>query len=197
MNSTKPVPDQPTYEVAGFKDRAIARAVDGFVTVCILLVMWFAAGWVLFDLFFVNNVYVPAQLLLLLWVAVLAAVMRYEVHLTARRWYTIGKKIAEISVIRWSAFNDAATCQPFPSYGQSLIRWLVPHVVLFAGLVVSVLLWGLADGGSYDLNPLVWFIGPVGWVLLYLTSLLDKNGRGWHDKAAGTVVVKAPRTDPS
>ena len=192
MNSTKPVPDQPTYEIAGFTDRVFARIVDGFLMSCILLVTWIPVA--LFA-WFILPADAAAVLFLLAWVAVMLPVVLYEVHPTARRGSAVGKKIAEISVIRWSAFNDAATCQPFPSYGQSLIRWLVPHSVLFAGVVVEWL-WSASHDSDTGI-PLFYCTGLAGWVLLYLTSLLDKDGRGWHDKAAGTVVVKAPRTDSS
>ena len=190
MNSTEePLPEPEAYAFADFGDRVFARIVDGFLMSCILLVTWFAAG--VFVWFILP---VPAAAIIL----VMLAVALYEVYPTAQRGCAVGKKTVEVNVIRWSAFNDAATPQPpFPSYGESLIRWLVPHGMLFAGAGTSVWLWHLADLRSADLNPLVWFIGPVGWVLIYLTSLLDKNGRGWHDKIAGTVVVKAPHSNPS
>ena len=195
MNTTdnaQPEPD--AYEIAGFGDRVFARIVDGFLMSCILLVTWFLVGVVGLWLVFASDMDAAATLFVLLVIAALVLVVLYEVHLTARRGSAVGKNIIDVVVIRWSAFNDAATCQPFPSYGQSLIRWLVPHSVLFAGLTV---LWQWSVFDPDRVTPLIIFIGPVGWFLLYLTPLLAKNGRGWHDKAAGTVVVKAPRTDPS
>ena len=194
MNITEePQPETEVYEIAGFTDRVFARAVDGFLMSCILLVTSIPVAFVGLWLTFTSDIDDAAALFVLLEIALLVLGALYEVALTARRGSAVGKKIAEISVIRWSAFNDAASLQPFPSYGQSLVRWLVPHGVLFAGAGTSVWMWHLADLLSADLNPLFWFIGPVGWVLIYLTSLLDKDGRGWHDKIAGTVVVKAPQ----
>ena len=39
-------------------------------------------------------------------------------------------------------------------------------------------MWGISVGA-----------GVVTWAAVYASSLFDKNGRGWHDKAAGTIVV--------
>ena len=30
--------------------------------------------------------------------------------------------------------------------------------------------------------------GVAAWAVVYASSLFDNNGRGWHDKAAGTIV---------
>ena len=185
----EPQPDTSAYEIAGFKDRAIARIVDGFLMSCVLLMMWFVVGWVAIMFFLFRDFDGTTALLLLMVIAALVPVVLYEVHPTARRGCAVGKEIAEVIVIRWSAYNDTASRQPFPSYGQSLIRWLVPHGVLFAGLTV---LWLWALSHDTDINPLFLFVGPVGWVLMYLTSLLDTDRRGLHDYVAGTVVVKAP-----
>ena len=32
---------------------------------------------------------------------------------------------------------------------------------------------------------------PVAWMLMYIPSLYDKNGRGLHDRIAGTIVIEA------
>ena len=188
----EPQPD--AYEIAGFTDRVFARIVDCFLMSCILLVTWILVGFVGLWLVFASDMDAAAALFVLLVIAALVLVVLYEVHLTARRGSAVGKNIIDVVVIRWSADNDAATRQPFPSYGQSLIRWLVPHSVLFAGLTV---LWQWSVFDPDRVTPLIIFIGPVGWVLIYLTSLLDKDGRGWHDKAAGTVVVQASRSGSS
>ena len=38
--------------------------------------------------------------------------------------------------------------------------------------------------------------GLAAWLLVYASSLFDSDGRGWHDKAAGTVVVTASDPQP-
>ena len=194
MNTIEePQPD--AYEIAGFTDRVFARAVDGFLMSCIFFMLWILVGVVGLWLVFASDIDDGdgTALFVLLVIAALVLVVLYEVHPTARRGSSVGKNIIDVVVIRWSADNDAATRQPFPSYGQSFIRWLVPHSVLFAGLTV---LWQWSVFDPDRVTPLIIFIGPVGWVLIYLTSLLDKDGRGWHDKIAGTVVVKAPHPTP-
>ena len=73
------------------------------------------------------------------------------------------------------------------------MRWVIPAicgVVLGTGLGLA-----LADTGRG-----VGLLAPIAmWTLVYLSSFLD-NGlgrRGWHDKAAGTIVIKVPRPDPA
>ena len=40
-------------------------------------------------------------------------------------------------------------------------------------------------------------VGADMWMVvsavIYLSALGDPHGRGWHDKAAGTIVIEAPR----
>ena len=115
-----------------------ARAVDGFVMSCIFVMLWILVGVVGLWLVFASDIDDGdgTALFVLLVIAALVVVVLYDVLLTARRGSAVGKNIIDVVVIRWSAFNDAATCQPFPSNGQSFVRWLVPHSVLFAGVVV-------------------------------------------------------------
>lgn len=88
----------------------------------------------------------------------------YEVGLIAWRGQTLGKMAQNIRVAN---VLDGRR----PGLGSSTIRFLVPTVVsvVFAQLSGSQL--------------------PIS-VLIYLTALLDPLRRGWHDKAAGTVVVR-------
>ncbi len=85
----------------------------------------------------------------------------YEVTLIATRGQTLGKMAARIKVVR--ADNGLA-----PGWGKSIVRWIIPAVL--------------------------GFIPVVGWILsllVYVSLLWDKVRQGWHDKAAGTLVVKA------
>ena len=84
----------------------------------------------------------------------------YEVTLIALKGQTLGKMAARIKVVR--ADNGQA-----PGWGKSFGRWIIP----------------VALG----------FIPVVGWVLallVYISLLWDKVRQGWHDKAAGTLVIK-------
>ena len=84
----------------------------------------------------------------------------YEVVLIAVRGQTLGKMLVSIKVIR-------ADFGGVPGAGKSVIRWIIP---VAASLV-----------------PL---IGPLVSLLVYISLLWDSNRQGWHDKAAGTLVVK-------
>lgn len=85
----------------------------------------------------------------------------YEVVLVALRGQTVGKMATNTKVIR-------ADTGDLPGWSKSIGRWAIPYL---AGLV-----------------PL------IGWLvtlLTYLSLTWDDRRQGWHDKAAGTVVVKA------
>ena len=84
----------------------------------------------------------------------------YEVTLIALRGQTLGKMATSIKVVR--ADNGLV-----PGWGKSIGRWIIPAVLAFIPL--------------------------VGWILsllVYLSLLWDKVRQGWHDKAAGTLVIK-------
>ena len=89
----------------------------------------------------------------------------FEVVPTAARGRTIGKFIVGLKVLRADTWSE-------PGVGKSLGRWIVPavpFVVHSFGILLAALVYG-----------------SVAW---------NKQGQGWHDKAAGTVVVRARRRD--
>lgn len=97
--------------------------------------------------------------LLVLVVPLIAAGLVYEAVMIATRGQTLGKMAVGIKVVR----SDTGAR---PGAGKSLGRWALPYLVL--------------------LIPL------VGWLftLLCCVSLTWGNDRqGWHDRAAGTLVV--------
>ena len=76
------------------------------------------------------------------------------------------------------------------------MTWAVPHIV---GVSVAV----AAAMVSFPMIAsfrTIFFIsagaGLAAWLLVYASSLFDSDGRGWHDKAAGTVVVNASDPQP-
>ena len=110
----------------------------------------------------------------------------YEPVTVAWRGQTLGKAICGIKVIRVS---DGET----PHIGQTTVRWVVPAIV---GLVLSSVAGQALAGTDRGFGLLA---VTTMWAPAYLSSFLD-NGvgrRGWHDKAAGTIVVKVPRRIPS
>lgn len=88
------------------------------------------------------------------------ASLLYDPLLIAIRGQTVGKKAAGIRVVR-------ADNGELPSWGQSFGRWAVP------GLLLAI------PGAGYVLAALCF--ASLTW---------DRSRRGWHDRAAGTVVVK-------
>jgi uncharacterized RDD family membrane protein YckC len=88
-----------------------------------------------------------------------AAVVGYEVVLTATQGATLGKRALRLRVVRRL---DGS----LPSWGRAAVRWLLPA----AGLLACF----------------------VGGLVVYASPLLDRSGfnRGWHDRAAGTVVIR-------
>ena len=85
----------------------------------------------------------------------------YEVTLIATKGQTLGKMAVRIKVVR--ADNGLV-----PGWGKSIGRWIIPAAL--------------------------GFIPFVGWLLsllVYVSLLWDKVRQGWHDKAAGTLVIKA------
>lgn len=85
----------------------------------------------------------------------------YDPVLIAIRGQTVGKMVERIRVVR-------ADNGELPSWGKSFGRWAVPGVLKFI--------------------PVVGFFLAL---ICYASLTRDASRRGWHDKAAGTVVVKA------
>ena len=85
-----------------------------------------------------------------------------EIPLTAIGGQTVGKTLARVRVVR---VDDTA----HPGFGRSLARWFVLY-------------------GSLSI-PLV---GVLLFTLMIVSPLFDSSRRGWHDKVAGTIVIRDP-----
>ena len=92
----------------------------------------------------------------------------YEVVPTARWGQTLGKRVLGINVV------NVATGEP-PSFGKSLGRWAL--------LTLPITI------------PYVRYPGVVFFLLCVLTIGHEPFFRGWHDKAARTLVVTSRRDD--
>ena len=88
----------------------------------------------------------------------------YEVVLTHLRGQTVGKHALNIKVVR---VTDGRP----PDWTASIMRYLLP---LLPALVPV---------------PGVFLLSPI----IYLVAIIDPLRRGWHDRAAGTIVVKLDR----
>ena len=122
------------------------------------------------------------------------AVLTYETVLTAKFGKTIGKAMYGIRVV--SLDNGLK-----PDSRQALIRWIIPTGTGVAGAAVSIMMLALAInlglveryvGDDESLGNLTYgLLGAfVSWSIVHLSSLWAQDGRGWPDKAAGTIVVK-------
>ncbi|HEX8580716.1 MAG TPA: RDD family protein [Acidimicrobiales bacterium] len=98
-----------------------------------------------------------------LWVLALSILLAaaYEIVLTATRGATLGKQLMGIRVVR---HLDGGR----PTWGMSAIRFLVPSV-------------------QYTTAPFFQLIA----LAIYLSAVLHPERRGLHDRASGTVVVRA------
>lgn len=99
----------------------------------------------------------------------------YEVIPTSRRGRTIGKLIVRTTVIR----SDDGS---LPGLGASFIRWLTAALPTTAFAVFAT---GLVPSGR-----VVAFAWGLFSVAVCMSAIRDGNRRGWHDKAAGTLVAK-------
>lgn len=192
---------EPARRPAGLRSRAAARAIDAVVpcavaagAVALLIVVTLVVS-VLSD---------PPQLVpigptdsrafndifggpipVLSFLVLVAAALRYEpLRLLAGR-QTFGKQKRGLAVVngRGGGIEEL-------SRAACWVRWVVPHGALVAaggvGAVVGGLLW---DGWRLVIGV---GAGVAAWTAVYGSALLDSGGRGWHDKAAGTVVIAVP-----
>ena len=187
--------ERSEFQLAGPKRRAAARAIDAVVTIVLALAAFMVAGFAAalvalsVDGFSGDDDALYGWLVLFSLLA-LVPVARYEVAATARRGQTFGKRRMGLRVVVWD--EDIAA----PAGGDdgvdvrcSVERWAVPHG---CGMLVGVVAGAVAASkiGAYGL-----LVGADTWLVvsavIYVSALGDAHGRGWHDKAAGTVVVEA------
>ena len=85
----------------------------------------------------------------------------YDPVLIAVRGQTVGKMLTRIRVVR-------ADNGELPTWGRSFGRWALPGALAF-----------------------IPGVGVLLALICYASLTWDASRRGWHDKAAGTIVVKA------
>ena len=85
----------------------------------------------------------------------------YETVMVAWRGQTLGKMLMGVRVARYS---DGQT----PIVTEAAVRYAVPTLPLY-----------------------IPYIGQIAWIGVYLSAIPNARKQGFHDKAAGTVVVRS------
>ena len=100
--------------------------------------------------------------LIVLLIGLLVGIL-YEVVQTAIWGQTLGKRMVGIKVINAASGGT-------PGWGKAIGRWAIPTIPI--------------------LIPIVNFVGWIFTMLCYLSITWDRVHQGWHDKAAGTLVIR-------
>lgn len=163
------VGDLGDVRLAGPGTRLAARVLDAGV----VYTLWFIARDVV-GIYVVDSIVSSVAGKFFVGIAVLCLVfVGYEIVQTALWGQTVGKRIVDIRVV------NESTGRP-PGWGRSLIRWAVP-LIPFAVLAVFLSL-------ASEFLALLAAVASVA--VCYLSITWDRTNQGWHDKAAGTLVVK-------
>lgn len=157
------LPESGPNSVPTLLHRAGGRVADFFLffLIPLSLLTWLVGTDVLNDEGDVISRNPPIWALLL----VVVAAWLYETMLVSARGQTLGKLFERSWVL------DLETGEP-PTFASSARRSALPYGVLLLGTLAL---------GS---------LGPLLMMVVYLSSALDDLKRGWHDKMAGTIVVK-------
>ena len=188
---------------AGIARRAAARLIDVLCILVLCALAWLAFG-VAFAILAVVGQIDPifgtrgeglVVLLVVLMVGLaLVLVFRYEVVSTARSGQTVGKRLMGVCVVSDPGPGGIGV-EP-PSRYSSVVRCAVPHGAALASAILSVVVAAVGvDAGwlpnsGFLLLPAGTFLALV-WATCYVSALFGSERRGWHDKLAGTIVIRA------
>ena len=191
--------------VAGLVRRAAARAVDALFMLVAYALTLVAVGLMLGGLALASDAtfrqFRGDEFSLLFWLVSLwvpsawLAVRRYEVVSTSRRGQTLGKQLMGICVVRH--VDPGRIVLELPERASSNLRWMIPHGAVSAAAVMLAVVIYIAEqqdltGSEFLLWWLaLWALAAVAWAACYVSALCNRERRGWHDKAAGTIVVRA------
>ena len=154
-----------TVQLARPASRLVARILDGIILGAVYLVLLLLVGF--FTAFDMGDFLKGEEDIAIgVDLASLAIGLLYEVALIAARGQTLGKMALKVKVVR--ADNGLV-----PGWGKSAGRWLVPAIPGLVGWFI----------------PSISLIGLLSF-LVYASLTWDKVRQGWHDKTAGTLVIK-------
>ncbi|KAA0233605.1 MAG: hypothetical protein JJLCMIEE_03477 [Acidimicrobiales bacterium] len=163
-DSPEDLPEFGAGSRAGIGARAGARILDFLLALYLPAVV---AGFILLDVEKVGSGEKEevSRIVGPLWLVIIVSFAVYLVYdsvLTSTRGQTVGKMLFSLKVV---SYDDGYV--PTPS--RSLLRFIVPNFALVIGL-------SLISGGVA--------------LIVYLSALGDGLYRGWHDKAARTIVLR-------
>ncbi len=205
MSTQQPVLANAEY--AGFSMRFQALLLDGLVVALpsLLIALGFAGVWYSIDSYLVREV--PEFFAYLFagawWVALWVIWIPYSWLFTAIRGQTPGKMILGIRVVHRQSGRSML--------GRTALREVAIKPMLLQFAVGPLLLLGLISvvSGPNPTNSLVELFSKIPgpwwlmlWLFLIVTSLgllgllsmtWDSRRQGWHDKIAGTRVLRIPR----
>ncbi len=208
MSTQQPVLANAEY--AGFSMRFQALLLDGLVVALpsLLIALGFAGVWYSIDSYLVREV--PEFFAYLFagawWVALWVIWVPYSWLFTAVRGQTPGKMILGIRVVHRQSGRSML--------GRAALREVAIKPMLLQFAVGPLLLMGLISvvSGPNPTNSLVELFSKIPgpwwlmlWLFLIVTSLgflgllsmtWDSRRQGWHDKIAGTRVLRIPRSEP-
>ena len=183
-------PDLPSPEPASLGTRLAAKLIDLTITAVIAFIalMYFTVATLNI---LIAKQYTDAEAY---WAASLyVSVLVYEAAMiaaTAWRGKTPGKKLLGIQVVAHSGSRT-------PSALRSIIRWALPLAA--TAPLVDTFIRDIPEFANRQEAPALsgrvwWLWVALGWwLLVHASALWDSQRRGWHDKAADTIVIKAPR----
>ena len=175
--------DGRKVELADFPERVAARLLDPVVVFLFVLGALVIAYVDLFLSSFCGECGGLTQVAvrrvnLTVSMVVFGILVLYETARIGTSGQTWGKRRRRVRVV---TRRDVAT----PSPERAFVRGLVPAAAGAGGCVAAA----LADFRVPALG------GLALWIVVYASAMWGRNGRGWHDMAAGTVVILDPE-DP-
>ena len=183
-------PDPPAPELAGLGARLAAKLIDLTITAAIAFIALVFFAFTTVDPFEVNaytdaRAYKSAAPFLGVLLFEAAAIAK-----TARKGTTPGKSLFGIKVI---ARNDALP----PLALVAVLRWALPLAATAPSVYLFILdIPEFANESQLPVRSgrMWWLWVALGWwLLVHVSALWGSQRRGWHDMAADTIVVKAPR----
>ena len=185
-------PDLPSPEPASLGARLTAKLIDLTITAVIAFPGLFFFGFVrdwspnILD----SEARYTDQEAYRLSAPFLAVVVYEAAIIAATAWKgkTPGKKLLNIRIVTRSG-------SLMPSALRSIIRWALPLAA--TAPLIDALIRDIPELANNEhtaaLSGRVWWLWVAlgWWLLVHASTLWDSQRRGWHDKAADTIVIKA------